>query len=367
MPDRTGQPGDMLDLPIIVDDITGLGIISIGITLTYDESVLTALSADTAGKILSGCSMFWFNVSGPGTLRVAAIDVTPFSGSGPLVDIIFVVDSTCITDTTMIHFENTDIFNEGNIAAELYDGRVFVLMPVVLALEPDATWVARGGTLGYTVYVTNNTNEPKLFYYYTNVTLPTGSTYPPPPDWLFFYGPVTIPSGATRNAHLVHNVPNSAPIGYYTYNAFIGLSDDVCNEAHFDFTVTTASTRTPLDDGYDWKVIENGFDRSSIKGTMSSNAGSMLFTSLGQSYPNPFKGSSIISYRLATTSHVKLEIYDAAGQLVTTLVNETQVPGCYTVSWDGRDSEEQKVIAGVYFYHFETNGFKDTKKLILLR
>ncbi|HCV42858.1 MAG TPA: peptidase S8, partial [Bacteroidetes bacterium] len=55
-------------------------------------------------------------------------------------------------------------------------------------------------------------------------------------------------------------------------------------------------------------------------------------------------------------------VYDLLGRDVTTLVNESQQPGTYTVTWDARD-----VTSGVYYYTLVSGGYREIKKLLLLR
>ncbi len=111
---------------------------------------------------------------------------------------------------------------------------------ISLSLTPDDTFIPRGETLGYGVVVTNNTDSTQNFKYWTNVTLPNGNTYPPSGT---LFGPYTVilsPYGS-RMAHLSHEIPVTAPLGDYTYNAFVGPYPTVWNEDHFDFTVTATS------------------------------------------------------------------------------------------------------------------------------
>jgi predicted CXXCH cytochrome family protein len=83
---------------------------------------------------------------------------------------------------------------------------------------------------------------------------------------------------------------------------------------------------------------------------------------LEQNYPNPFNPSTTISYYLPKSSNVELKVFDALGNLVKTLVNRQQSAGKYDVRFDGSN-----LTSGVYFYQLTADGFKATKKLILLK
>jgi len=88
---------------------------------------------------------------------------------------------------------------------------------------------------------------------------------------------------------------------------------------------------------------------------------------LFQNSPNPFKNQTAINYQLPKTGQVKLNIYNIAGQLVKTLVNNIQSGGSYNVKWDGRDERGIQASNGVYVYKLEVAGIKGTKKMLLLR
>jgi hypothetical protein len=90
---------------------------------------------------------------------------------------------------------------------------------------------------------------------------------------------------------------------------------------------------------------------------------------LRQNYPNPFNPSTRIEYRIKERGHVTLKIYNVAGQLVKTLVNEQQNPRveAYTVRWRGRSDAGTPVSSGVYFYKLVANNFTQTKKMVLLK
>jgi len=89
---------------------------------------------------------------------------------------------------------------------------------------------------------------------------------------------------------------------------------------------------------------------------------------LNTSYPNPMTSGLIrISFTISEPTNAVLRIYDAAGKLVKTLVNEFKSSGIYIVTWNGKDDYNRRVGEGIYFYAFETPKQKFTRKLILTR
>ncbi len=95
--------------------------------------------------------------------------------------------------------------------------------------------------------------------------------------------------------------------------------------------------------------------------------------SLSQNYPNPFNAATVIRYsipdrdREARPHRTTLRVYNILGQEVRTLVDKRQVPGCYSVSWDGRDSKGEKVSSGIYIYRLDARGYSSSKKMVLLK
>ncbi len=86
-----------------------------------------------------------------------------------------------------------------------------------------------------------------------------------------------------------------------------------------------------------------------------------------QNYPNPFNPETTIKYNLAETGDVNLRIYNIVGQVVRTLVAERQPAGRYEVRWSGTDDRGMAVSSGIYFYQITAGGFRDVKRLMLLK
>ncbi len=59
---------------------------------------------------------------------------------------------------------------------------------------------------------------------------------------------------------------------------------------------------------------------------------------------------------------VQLIIYDVLGREIETLVNESQKPGSYEITWDG-----SRYASGVYFYKLMTEEWTETKKMVLIK
>jgi hypothetical protein len=65
--------------------------------------------------------------------------------------------------------------------------------------------------------------------------------------------------------------------------------------------------------------------------------------SIEATYPNPARGESMIAFSLAHSAHARLEVFDAAGALVATVLDEDRAQGRHLVPWS-----TSGLPAGVY-------------------
>ncbi|MCB0724202.1 MAG: T9SS type A sorting domain-containing protein [Ignavibacteriae bacterium] len=147
----------------------------------------------------------------------------------------------------------------------------------------------------------------------------------------------------------------SLPVGAATW-------DEPMNSGSTTFTyiITVAGT-------YNYKCIPHF---PSMVGTINATVSSIFQTSsslperynLNQNYPNPFNPSTNIKFDIANTGPVKITIYNSLGMQVETLVNENLSPGSYQVNWNA-----SSISSGTYFYRIETDGFVETKKMLLIK
>jgi hypothetical protein len=88
---------------------------------------------------------------------------------------------------------------------------------------------------------------------------------------------------------------------------------------------------------------------------------------LEQNYPNPFNPSTTISYKLDKPANVRLVVYDVAGRLINTFLNEFQNEGRYSVQWNAGDDRGSKLASGMYFAQLQVGGQVAIKKMILTK
>ncbi|MCR9131822.1 MAG: alpha-amylase family glycosyl hydrolase [bacterium] len=83
---------------------------------------------------------------------------------------------------------------------------------------------------------------------------------------------------------------------------------------------------------------------------------------LYQNYPNPFNPSTNITFDVAKSGFVSLEVFNMLGQKVADLVQEPKVAGSYTVSFDASG-----LSSGVYIYRLRSGNVVKTQKMMLLK
>jgi hypothetical protein len=104
-----------------------------------------------------------------------------------------------------------------------------------------------------------------------------------------------------------------------------------------------------------------------VSATSVEDEGTPRVNSLAQNHPNPFNPQTTIRFALKSRGPVSLKIYDAAGRLVRTMVDDVLDAGVYNVDWNGTSNHGASVASGVYFYRIVAGSFIDNRKMVLLR
>lgn len=84
--------------------------------------------------------------------------------------------------------------------------------------------------------------------------------------------------------------------------------------------------------------------------------------SLQQNFPNPFNPVTTIKYDILKEGFVKLAVYDILGRELKAIINQNQKAGTYTVQFDG-----SALSSGVYFYKIISDGFTETRKMMIVK
>lgn len=104
-----------------------------------------------------------------------------------------------------------------------------------------------------------------------------------------------------------------------------------------------------------------GFDYS---GVISNDLISPIGFTLEQNYPNPFNASTTIRFTIENdfTLSTFLDIYDASGQWVESILNDHLPPGEYAIEWNG-----SLLPSGVYFVQLRIGDKTQSKKIVYLK
>ncbi len=138
-------------------------------------------------------------------------------------------------------------------------------------------------------------------------------------------------------------------------------------------------------DGQDWFSVNDGFGFAAVpvfqeaeewmlqmNGAAPSENQISVYeqvvqTGLDVPHPNPFNPSTEIRFNLAGPAHVRLQVYDLQGRLVSDLINQAMVRGSHSVTWQGQGSGGRHIGSGLYFARLTTGGQSFVQKMVLLK
>lgn len=84
--------------------------------------------------------------------------------------------------------------------------------------------------------------------------------------------------------------------------------------------------------------------------------------SLSQNYPNPFNPETKIEFTIPVSGYVKLTVYNVLGKEIAVPVEQVLQAGRYKTDWNASG-----LSGGVYFYHFTSGEYSNTKKMMLIK
>ncbi|MBN1480711.1 right-handed parallel beta-helix repeat-containing protein [candidate division KSB1 bacterium] len=120
------------------------------------------------------------------------------------------------------------------------------------------------------------------------------------------------------------------------------------------------------------RIMGNGLDLGAFESPYTSQVENTWHVPqshlLLSNFPNPFNGSTTISFALPLADVISLDIYDSRGRHVQTLLHGLAHVGSHTVSWPGTVDRAKMIKSGVYFIRLATaSGHRAVKKAMLLK
>jgi len=82
--------------------------------------------------------------------------------------------------------------------------------------------------------------------------------------------------------------------------------------------------------------------------------------------PNPCRASARIAFVSGAPGHATVRLYDSAGRMVRTLLDETLAPGEHRIDWDVRDDRGLAVPAGLYFAKASSPSGSVTQRVVVV-
>lgn len=430
LPEVSGSIGGTINVPITIGEVVEEdGLTSFQFNVQYDPDILFINGVTTTGTMIEGASVIVNPDFEPGKIRIAFAGVNPLVGSGTLIilkiDLLELGESPLNWDDARF-FDGVG----GDLPLDLTNGSVTVtdLAPPNLSSPTNGAtgvtiavmlrWLAAEFATGYNLQVArdagftqiqvqqngigslsyaltglnyettyywrvqsnsdNTTSDWSVAWSFTTESEPEDPEDPVP-------GKVSLNSPTNGTTLQLEEDENEVEL---SWNVAEGKVDayqlDVAFDANFNDMVFTSNSLTNtnhlltgLDNNknYYWRV------RAGNTTGWGSYSDTWNFTTLivgvdedhlnnnfvlNQNYPNPFNPSTNISYSIPEQSSVKLEIYDALGRNISTLVNVDQSSGYYIVEW-----QPKNLSSGIYLYRLEavsaTNQFVEVRSMLLVK
>jgi photosystem II stability/assembly factor-like uncharacterized protein len=152
---------------------------------------------------------------------------------------------------------------------------------------------------------------------------------------------------------------NSSSSGYRTI-AFI--EGQGTSSQPYSYTYTDSEVKVGL---YSYRLKQLDYDgkyeySEELQVNILGNA--IVSYNLQQNYPNPFNPTTNIMYSVPEKSNIKIVVYDALGNEITTLVNEEKSQGEYIVEFNA-----SHLPSGFYFYRMLGESYNLSRKMLLVK
>ena len=149
---------------------------------------------------------------------------------------------------------------------------------------------------------------------------------------------------------------------FLPYFPYVAPPQNPRDHEHHERTDGHSASRFQRDGGDD-DLQGQTSDETADPASLLASADSAPALSL--SSRNPGRGA-VLQYSLPENARVSLQVFDAQGRVVRTLVDQDAAAGTFRATWDGAGDSGQALARGLFFARLTAGGkVVDTKKLVL--
>ena len=355
----TGEPGDILEFPIAVSNISAAdNVVSLTFIFEFQNEFIADIQVDDSNSISP------FEILGNRNMqnsdfRIGGFGMQNIVGSGILFTLIIELGQT-LTGSNQF-FEVTRAHLNGLNAPPFLSPAAPIEIPLIIGSESTDISFANIDRPAAGVI-----EESEEFEVFGSVEVPgvtnasfesnsieawigynTLSTDPSGSGWAWVPAVFTLPVGNNRHEYKAE-IGSTLPPGDYVY-----VTRFRYNGGDFFYG--------GFNNGF-WDGTTNVFGQLQVLEFTNIEQETVTNFRLGANYPNPFNPVTVIPFSLESSGRVTLNVYDVHGRLIDTLVDQTYPGGSHSVRFDA-----SAYSSGVYFYQLRSGGLVDTRKMLLVK
>ncbi|MBX7047324.1 MAG: T9SS type A sorting domain-containing protein [Ignavibacteria bacterium] len=182
------------------------------------------------------------------------------------------------------------------------------------------------------------------------------------PSWTYMRG-----MGFNPDNGYFFNTANKLHFGYlYNNKTYFSSSSDAGISWSYD-TIPDFSIKDMyfINERTGYSVGANGLVAKTVNGggtvgIKSISSETPKSFKLHQNFPNPFNPTTTITFDVARSGTIKLEVFDLLGKQIETMINEALQQGTYEISFDATH-----LSSGIYYYKLVSDNYTMTKKMVV--
>ncbi len=121
----------------------------------------------------------------------------------------------------------------------------------------------------------------------------------------------------------------------------------------------------PYTDAPKYRALVDYIHNTTLNTDQNTNSPSLI--SFKSAYPNPFNKRCNFDLEVKSSTPCKIQIFNAKGQLIYTLLNQDILKGNHKISWNGHNNQGEKVASGIYLLKIASKQNYITKKILLIK